>query len=56
MTGAGDVASPGALPDYYNNGTAHWWIDGSGTIVSASASPANRLLLSDAVCEVKKGK
>jgi hypothetical protein len=56
MTGDGDVQAPGVLPDYFNRGTAHWWIDGSGSIVSASASPANRLVLSDAECDDKGEK
>jgi len=52
FSGSGDVTS--IAPDKGNNGTAHWTIDGSGTIVSASATNANRLVLSDATCDQKK--
>jgi len=54
FSGDGDVTA--IAPTKVTNGTAHWTIDASGTIVSASATNANRLVLSDATCDAKKGK
>ena len=56
FSGSGDISAPGMAPTFYNNGTAHWWVEGSGTILSASATNANRLVLSEADCDEKKGK
>ena len=52
FSGSGDVNS--IAPTFYNNGTAHWWVAANGTILSASATNANRLVLSDAICDEKK--
>jgi hypothetical protein len=52
FSGSGDVTA--IAPTKVNNGTAHWTIDASGTIVSASATNADRLVLSDATCDQKK--
>jgi hypothetical protein len=52
FSGSGDVTS--IAPTFYNNGTAHWWVAASGTINSASATNANRLVLSEAICDQKK--
>lgn len=54
FSGSGDISAPGIAPTFFNNGTAHWWVEGSGTISSASATNANRLVLSDAICDEKK--
>ena len=52
FSGSGDVTA--IAPSFYNNGTAHWTIAASGTIVSAEATNANRLVLSDFSCDEKK--
>jgi hypothetical protein len=52
FSGGGDVT--GISPTKVNNGTAHWTIDASGTIVTASATNADRLVLSDFSCDAKK--
>jgi hypothetical protein len=52
FSGGGDVNA--LSPTKVNNGTAHWTIDGSGTILSASATNADRLVLSDFTCDQKK--
>jgi hypothetical protein len=52
FSGGGDVTD--MAPTKVNNGTAHWTFDASGTIVSASATNANRLVLSDFSCDEKK--
>jgi hypothetical protein len=54
FSGPGDVTN--AVPTKYNNGTAHWWVDASGTIISGSATNADKLVLSDYECDVKKDK
>jgi hypothetical protein len=41
-------------PTKVNKGTAHWTIDANGTIVSASATNADKLNLSDFSCSGKK--
>ena len=43
-------------PTKVTGGNAHWTIEGSGTVLSASATNADRLVLSDFSCEGKKGK
>lgn len=52
FTGLGDVVEK--APDHVNGGTNHWWIDASGTIVSASATVGKMLVLSDFECDEKK--
>jgi hypothetical protein len=42
-------------PTKVNRGTAQWTFGGHGTIVSASATNADRLVLSDFTCTTKKG-
>ena len=54
FSGGGDVN--GIAPTKFNNGTAHWTIDASGTIISASATNADKLVLSDFACDEKKGE
>ena len=44
----------GLTPTKVNKGTAHWTFTGNGTIVSASATNADRLVLSDFSCSTKK--
>ena len=53
FSGLGDVNA--IAPTKFNNGTAHWTIDASGTIISASATNATKLVLSDFECDEKKG-
>jgi hypothetical protein len=53
FSGGGDVVA--LAPTKFNNGTAHWTIDASGTIVSASATNVDKLVLSDFTCDEKKG-
>ena len=53
FSGGGDVTN--LAPTKFNNGTAHWTIDASGTIISASATNADKLVLSDFECDEKKG-
>ena len=53
FSGGGDVMD--LAPTKFNNGTAHWTIDASGTIVTASATLADKLVLSDFECDEKKG-
>lgn len=52
FSGGGDVTS--IVPTFYNRGTAQWWVAASGTIITASATNADRLVLSDAICDEKK--
>jgi hypothetical protein len=54
FSGGGDVTD--MAPTKYNNGTAHWTFDASGTIVSGSATNADKLVLSDYECDEKKGE
>lgn len=42
-------------PTKVTGGNVHWTIDANGTIVSASATNADRLVLSDFSCSTKKG-
>jgi hypothetical protein len=44
----------GLPPTSWNRGTNHWWVDASGTIVSASATEGKMLVLSDFECDEKK--
>lgn len=37
-----------------NKGTNHWWVDAYGTLVSASATVGDKLVLSDYTCWEKK--
>jgi hypothetical protein len=53
FSGGGDVVA--LAPTKVTPGTAHWTIDASGTIVSASATNADKLVLSDFTCDEKKG-
>jgi len=50
----GDVT--GLVSTKFNRGTNHWTIDASGTILSASATLGDKLVLSDYTCDEKKGK
>lgn len=52
FSGGGDVDD--MAPSHRNRGTNHWWIDASGTIVSASATVGRMLVLSDYECDEKK--
>lgn len=54
FSGTGDVT--GLVSTKYNQGTNHWTIDASGTIVSASATEGTKLVLSDFECDEKKGE
>jgi hypothetical protein len=54
FSGGGNVT--GLAPTKVTGGTAHWVIDASGTISSASATNARRLVLSDFECDEKKGE
>ncbi|HXF97742.1 MAG TPA: hypothetical protein VNJ46_03915 [Gaiellaceae bacterium] len=53
FSGGGDVTA--ISPNSSNKGTNHWWVDASGTIVSASATAGQVLVLSDFECDEKKG-
>ena len=48
----GDVN--GLVSTKFNQGTNHWTIEGQGTIISASATKGDKLVLSDFTCEEKK--
>lgn len=50
----GDVTGLVSLKN--NKGTNQWTIDASGTILSASATQGDKLVLSDFTCDAKKGK
>jgi hypothetical protein len=52
FSGSGDVIA--ISPTKVTGGNVHWTIAASGTIVSASATNADRLVLSDFSCEDKK--
>ena len=52
FTGPGDVS--GLVSTKFNQGTNHWTIDASGTIISASATVGEKLVLSDVSCDDKK--
>ena len=54
FSGVGDVT--GLISTKYNQGTNHWTIDASGTIISASATVGDKLVLSDYTCDEKKDK
>jgi hypothetical protein len=42
-------------PDAVNRGVAHFWVDGSGTVISASVvGTADKLVLSQSICDEKK--
>jgi len=42
-------------PDAVNRGVAHFWVDASGTVTSASVvGTADKLVLSESVCDEKK--
>jgi hypothetical protein len=42
-------------PDKVNNGVAHFWVDGSGTVNGASVDgTADKLVLSEVICDEKK--
>ena len=55
FSGGGDILAPGLAPTKVTGGNAHWTIDASGTIVTASATNARKLVLSDFECDEKKG-
>ena len=50
----GDVTA--LVSTKFNRGTNHWTIDGSGTILTASATLGDKLVLSDFTCDAKKDK
>ena len=56
FSGTGDIVSPGVAPDKVTGGNAQWFVEGSGTILGASATNADRLVLSDFECDGKKDK
>jgi hypothetical protein len=53
FSGGGSVAD--LAPTKVTGGTAHWTIDAIGTLQSASATNADKLVLSDFTCDEKKG-
>jgi hypothetical protein len=53
FSGGGDVTA--IAPTKVTGGNAHWTIDASGTIVTASATGVDKLVLSDFECDEKKG-
>jgi hypothetical protein len=54
FSGGGTVT--GIAPDKTNKGTNHWTIEASGTLVSASATKGDKLVLSNFECSEKKEK
>lgn len=52
FSGGGSVS--GLVSTKYNQGTNHWWITGTGTLESASATKGKMLVLSDYSCYSKK--
>lgn len=44
----------GLVSTKFNQGTNHWTIDASGTIISAFATVGEKLVLSDFACDEKK--
>jgi hypothetical protein len=52
FSGLGDVN--GLVSTKFNKGTNQWTIDASGTIISASATVGDKLVLSDFTCDAKK--
>jgi hypothetical protein len=53
FSGGGSVTD--LAPTKVAGGTAHWTIDGIGTLTGASATNADKLVLSDFTCDEKKG-
>lgn len=53
FSGGGDVVD--LAPTKVTGGNVHWTIDASGTIVTASATNADKLVLSDFTCDEKNG-
>ena len=46
----------GATPTAWNNGVAHFWVEGSGTVNGATVTgTADKLVLSQVICDSKKG-
>ncbi|MBA3374315.1 MAG: hypothetical protein H0U00_00595 [Actinobacteria bacterium] len=54
FSGPGDVTD--LVSTKFNKGTNHWTIDASGTILTASATVGDKLVLSDYTCDEKKDK
>jgi hypothetical protein len=46
----------GSGPTAVNNGVAHFWVEGNGTVNGATVTgTADKLVLSQSICDAKKG-
>ena len=46
----------GQTPTAVNNGVAHFWVEGNGTVGGATVTgTADKLVLSQSICDSKKG-